>query len=119
MQRSANQHRRDMQLDVGDLVYIATSNLRVHPSVNRKLAPRWVGPYKIVQKISQVAFRIALPPDFCQVHPVFHISQLKLHVGADPVRRTPITVADSTKPEYEVERVVAKRLNKNRVEYLV
>jgi hypothetical protein len=40
------------------------------------LAFKYFGPFKIINRVGSVAYRLELPPD-CQVHPVFHISQLK------------------------------------------
>jgi len=46
-----------------------------------KLSPRYVGPYKIIQRICQVAYKLELPPEMSLVHPVFHVSMLKKVVG--------------------------------------
>jgi hypothetical protein len=42
-----------------------------------KLAPRYVRPYKIVDRKGKVACQLELPPQLSEVHDVFHISQLK------------------------------------------
>ncbi|XP_070046846.1 uncharacterized protein [Nicotiana tomentosiformis] len=49
-----------------------------------KLSLTHVGPYKIIQMIGEVAYKLELPPDISLVHPVFHVSMLKKVVG-DPV----------------------------------
>ncbi|XP_059288936.1 uncharacterized protein LOC132042407 [Lycium ferocissimum] len=43
-----------------------------------KLSPRFIGPYEIVRKVRTVAYELKLPPDMAMVHPVFHISMLRL-----------------------------------------
>jgi hypothetical protein len=43
----------------------------------RKLAPRYVGPFKIVDHKGEVAYQLELPPQLSDVHDVFHVSQLK------------------------------------------
>nr|XP_009803435.1 PREDICTED: uncharacterized protein LOC104248809 [Nicotiana sylvestris] len=47
----------------------------------RKLILRYVGPYRIIQNIGQVAYKLELPPEMSLVHPVFHVSMLKKVVG--------------------------------------
>ena len=50
----------------------------VHQFVVRgKLAPRYVGPYKILEWCGSVAYRLQLPDILSAVHNVFHVSQLK------------------------------------------
>ena len=45
--------------------------------VHGKLAPRYVGPYKVLQQCGPVAYRLQLPEILLAVHNVFHVSQLK------------------------------------------
>ena len=48
-----------------------------HFGVKRKLAPRYVGPYEIIEKSGKVAYRVQLPLEMRAIFPVFHVSQLK------------------------------------------
>ena len=48
-----------------------------------KLAPTYIGPFEILERIGMVAYRLALPPNMSQVHPVFHISMLRKYIS-DP-----------------------------------
>jgi hypothetical protein len=45
--------------------------------VKGKLAPRCVGPFKIIDRKGEVAYQLELPPQLSDVHDVFHVSQLK------------------------------------------
>ncbi|XP_049358858.1 uncharacterized protein LOC125823534 [Solanum verrucosum] len=53
------------------------------------LSPRYIGPYKIIQRIGQVAYELELPQELSAVHSVFHVSMLRKCVG-DPSYITPI-----------------------------
>jgi hypothetical protein len=48
-----------------------------HFKVRGKLAPRFIGPFKILKKRGEVAYQLELPPQLSDVHDVFHVSQLK------------------------------------------
>jgi hypothetical protein len=45
--------------------------------VEGKVAPRYVGPFKIIDRKGEVAFQLELPPQLLEVHDVFHVPQLK------------------------------------------
>ena len=75
----ADKRRRPLEFAAGDYVYLKVSPLRgVHRfGVHGKLAPRYVGPYKVLQQCGPVAYRLQLPKILSAVHNVFHVSQLK------------------------------------------
>jgi hypothetical protein len=51
--------------------------------VKGKLSPRYVGPYLIVQRIGKLAYKLELPPELAEVHPVFHVYQLRKCVDVE------------------------------------
>ncbi|KAK4731584.1 hypothetical protein R3W88_024572 [Solanum pinnatisectum] len=61
-----------------------------------KLSPRFIGPYRIIQRVGQVAYELELPSGLESVHPVFHVSMLRKYVG-DPSRVVPIENVHITK----------------------
>jgi hypothetical protein len=64
---------------VGDFVYLKVSPTKgvQRFNVKGKLAPRYIGPYEIIQICGPVAYHIRLPERFSAVHNVFHVSQLR------------------------------------------
>jgi hypothetical protein len=81
----ANAHRKDIEYAVGDKVFLKVSPMKGvrRFGVKGKLAPKYVGPYEITERIGVVAYRLALPPDLSKVHAVFHVSQLRRY-RSDP-----------------------------------
>jgi hypothetical protein len=80
MQKSYIDHRRrELSFEVGDFVCLKVSPMRGlhHFKVWGKLAPRFNGPFKILEKRGEVAYQLGLPPQLSDVHDVFHVSQLK------------------------------------------
>jgi hypothetical protein len=45
--------------------------------VKGKLSPRFIGPFKILKRVGEMAYQLELPDHLSDVHDVFHISQLK------------------------------------------
>nr|AAV31273.1 putative polyprotein [Oryza sativa Japonica Group]AAV31377.1 putative polyprotein [Oryza sativa Japonica Group] len=75
----ADNRRRDLAFEEGDYVYLRVTPLRgVHRFQTKgKLAPCFVGPFKIVSRRGEVAYQLELPPSMAGIHDVFHVSQLK------------------------------------------
>ncbi|WVZ89582.1 hypothetical protein U9M48_035963 [Paspalum notatum var. saurae] len=75
----ADKRRRPLVFEENDHVYLRVPPMKgVHRfGVKVKLAPRYVGPFKIIERCGPVAYRLELSPHLAAVHDVFHISQLK------------------------------------------
>ncbi|WVZ97144.1 hypothetical protein U9M48_042699 [Paspalum notatum var. saurae] len=75
----SDRRRRPLVFEKGDHVYLRVSPMKgVHRfGVKGKLAPRYVGPFKITEQCGPVAYRLELPPHLAAVHDVFQVSQLK------------------------------------------
>ena len=74
-----DKRRKPLKFSIGDHVYLRISPTRgiQRFGVKGKLAPRYVGPYEIIEECGPVAYRLRLPSRFVAIHDVFHISQLK------------------------------------------
>ena len=74
----ADKRRKDLEFDVGDMVFVKISPLKhmVRFGSKGKLAPRFVGPFPIVERIGKLAYRLELPEKMSSVHNVFHVSFL-------------------------------------------
>jgi hypothetical protein len=68
-----------LSFEVEDFVYLKVSPIRGlhHFKVRGKLAPRFIVPFKILEKRGEVAYQLELPPQLSDVHDAFHVSQLK------------------------------------------
>ncbi|KAK6150905.1 hypothetical protein DH2020_015837 [Rehmannia glutinosa] len=75
----ADKRRKDLEFEVGDEVFLRLSPWKglINPKKGDKLSPRYVGPYKILQRIGKLAYRLDLPTPYTGMHDVFHVSRLK------------------------------------------
>lgn len=83
MRKHANKHRREVVFAENDWVFLKLQPYRLKSlakKVNEKLSPRFYGPFKVLARVGEVAYRLDLPPT-SKVHPVFHVSLLKKVVG--------------------------------------
>jgi hypothetical protein len=79
-QKSYVDHRRrKLSFKVGDFVYLKVSPMRgLHRfKIREKFAPRYIGPFKILEQRCEVAYQLELSPQLSDVHDVFHVSQLR------------------------------------------
>ena len=109
----ADEHRRDVQFAVGDLVYVSTKNLR-NDQPTSKLSSKFIGPFKIVEaRDNGLNYRVSLPEAYASIHDVFHVSKLKKHVHDESQFENRIVVDHQPPPdivdghrEWEVEGIL-------------
>jgi hypothetical protein len=75
---NVDRRRRPLVFEVGDYVYLKVTPMKKKRfGVQRKLAARFVGPYKILERRGLIAYKLELPKIMSIVFLVFHVSQLK------------------------------------------
>ncbi|KAK8619690.1 hypothetical protein V6N13_135972 [Hibiscus sabdariffa] len=75
----ADRRRKDLEFAVGDQVFLKVSPWKKVLRFGRKgkLSPRFIGPYRILERVGKVAYRLELPPQLSRIHNVFHVSMLR------------------------------------------
>ncbi|XP_074271314.1 uncharacterized protein LOC141595246 [Silene latifolia] len=83
--RYADLHRKDIEFEVGDKVLLKVSPMRgvMRFGKRGKLSQKFIGPYEILDRVGEVAYRLILPPSLDRVHNIFHVLQLRKYVS-DP-----------------------------------
>jgi hypothetical protein len=115
--------RKAHQFKVGDLVWLSAEDINLQLS-SEKLGERQLGPFKILQKVGPLDYRLDLPLSLDRLHPVFHVDKLypwkgNYVNGEIPTPPEPIYLEEEDEPEYEVEEVLDSRIRWKRMEYLV
>jgi hypothetical protein len=92
-----NIRRRPLQFQIGDFVYLQVSPTRgiQRFGIKGKLAPRYIGPFEILEICGPVAYRLQLPSQLAAIHNIFHVSQLRKCV------KLPTKIIDSQTIEIE------------------
>ena len=113
-----DKRRKSLEFQEGDHVF-----LRVTPITgvgralkSKKLTPRFIGPYQILERIGEVAYRIALPPSLANLHEVFHVSQLRryIHDPSHVVQVDDVQVRDNLTVETSPMRIEDRELKQLR-----
>ncbi|XP_073118761.1 uncharacterized protein [Henckelia pumila] len=90
----ADKRRRDLEFQVGDHVFLKVPPWKgvLRFEKKGKLSPRYIGPFEILDKIGERAYRLALPPNLEGVHDVFHVSMLRKYISnpSHVIRHEPV-----------------------------
>jgi hypothetical protein len=115
--KQANKKRSEgPDLKEGGMVYLLRKNIKTKRPSN-KLDHIKLGPFKIIQKLGPVTFRLEMPEGM-RIHPVFHISLL------EPAPKNavpgPVEIDEETQtPRYEVDSILGYKLINDKPHYLI
>lgn len=111
MKNQADKKRSKRVFEVNDLVYIRLQpyiQTSVAARSNQKLSYKYFRPFKILQKVGAVAYKVDLPSD-ARIHPVLHVSQLKKYVPPSAVVESDISIL-SSEDDHQPVRILESRL---------
>ena len=102
-------------------VWLSTDNLRMLNRASKKLMEKWIGPYEVTRVTPNVV-ELRLPKTL-RIHPVVNVSCVKPYLGPLPgqpmSRPGPIQVSEECNKEYKVDYIVASRIYRCQLQYLV
>ncbi|CAJ0957013.1 unnamed protein product [Ranitomeya imitator] len=108
--------RREVLFAVVDMVWLSSRNLCLMiPS--KKLGPKFVGPFKVVQVVNSAAVRLDIPLSW-RINSVFHVSLLKKVDTPDKEAMLNVPPVDED-GEFEISRILDSRWHRGRLQYLV
>jgi hypothetical protein len=87
--KQANKGKKKVTFQPGDLVWLHLRKDRFPQQRKSKLSPRGDGPFKVLQKINDNAYKIELPPEYSNVSTTFNVKDLLPFVGEPESRTTP------------------------------
>jgi hypothetical protein len=129
---AGSQGRKAVKLEPGDLVWLHLRKDRFLDLRKSKLMPRAAGPYKILEKINDNAYKLELPPEF-GISLTFNISDLKPYLGEEdelesrttPLQEgeddediTPMDTNNTPQVDSPITRARARQLNLQVISFL-
>ena len=114
----ADQHRKEMQYEIGDKVVLRVSPWKgiIRFGNKGKLSPRYIGPYEIIERIGPLAYKLALPPELARIHNVFHVSMLRRY-RSDPshvIKDSEVEISDNLSYVEELVKIMDHRIKQLR-----
>ncbi|GJS37680.1 putative reverse transcriptase domain-containing protein [Tanacetum coccineum] len=116
----ADKRRKPLEFSVGDHILLKVSPWKgvVHFGKKRKLAPRFVGPFEIIEKVGTVAYWLYFPEELNGVHDTFHVSNLKKCLADPTLPLDEISVDDKlnfVEEPVEIMKRDFKKLKRSRI----
>ena len=105
----ADEKRREVTFNLEDKVLLSTKNIVLKKGSSRKLLPRFIGPFSIIEEINKVSFKIDLPAGL-RMHNVFHISLFRPYIEGKSPRSPPIPEVIKDEFEFIVQKIMKHRV---------
>ena len=127
MKQHVDQHCNEISFDVGDWVFLQKRSYKKislkKANKDNKLSPKYNGPYKVLQNIGTMAYKLELHAS-SRVHPFFHVSCLKKAIGEKILVQTIFPELDEEgkillEPEVVTEIRTRQVWNRSISEYLI
>jgi len=114
----ADKRRKDLEFTAGNKVFLKVTPMKgvLRFGKKGKLRPRYVGPFEILKRVGNVAYQLALPPEFSAVHDVFHVSMLRKYVPdpAHVIKHQPLGIQQDLTYEEAPICIIAQKVQKLR-----
>ena len=106
-----NERHTPVEFKRGSLVKLSTRNLKLK---DKKLQPRFIGPFRVTEVIGTQAYRLALPEKYARLHDVFPVQVLEKYYPRDGDSELPLPELEDNPDEYEVEEIRTSRQSRAR-----
>ena len=105
----ADKRSQPLTFEVGQRVLLSTKNMQIKKdNLSRKLLSRYIGPFKILNRVGKQAYELELPPTM-KMHDVFHVSLLKRYHEEGSHQPPPVTILLDGEQEHEVQEILDHR----------
>lgn len=115
----ADQHRRNVEFKTGDHVLLKVSPMKGVVRFGKKkakLSPRFIGPFQILERVGNLAYRLDLPTNLSKVHNVFHVSMLREYKAdkSHVIDHSTLELAEDVTYEEAPVRIMGREIRKLR-----
>ena len=100
---------------------LSTKNLPIHPGRTKKFAPKYIGPFTVLEVFANgTAYRLELPLQYGNIHPTFHRSLLKPYQEDPSRQQEPTKFKIHTRIDNKlIERIITHRIYERQVQFVV
>ncbi|KAI3690448.1 hypothetical protein L2E82_48474 [Cichorium intybus] len=114
----ADKRRKPLEFQTGDMVMLKVSPWKgiIRFGKCGKLSPRFIRPFRVIQRVGAVAYRLELPDELRGIHNVFHISHLRKTLHDESIRVSLAEIQLDKKLQYQEqpEKILDRKIKKLR-----